>query len=465
MGTGRHTILALLLGLASCSAQPPRLLLLISVDTLRADRIGAYGSDRGLTPNIDALARESRVFTAAYAPTSHTLPSVSALLTGLYPQQVGIRNNESTLPDSVPTLAKVFRARGWRTEAVVSNWVLREDAGLAAGFDRYDDSMPQLEATRPLPERIAADTTDAALDALARCTRDSDVECFLWVHYQDPHGPYTPPEGRRARYLEREREAPDGRRLLPVLTGPFGVGGIPSYQYFEGEREVAFYRAGYDAEIAYLDEEVGRLLAALPERDLASRSVVVFTADHGEALGEGDYWFAHGEFLSEVLVRVPLLIRVPGAPPSERSDVVSLVDLYPTLLGLFFGTTPDPRAPGRHLLAPDAAESASTPYLAALGASKIPRFGVVDDAFKYVVTLHDGSWRGRLLQRENEEVDLTAPAPHVATALRRKLEAILERYPASEEDTSRDPSDIERARLQTLGYIEARAGDPTPDTP
>ena len=151
MGSGRHTILALLLGLASCSAPPPRLLLLISVDTLRADRIGAYGSERGLTPNIDALAQESRVFTAAYAPTALTLPSVSGLMTGLYPQQIGIRNNESTLPDSVPTLAKAFRARGWRTEAVVSNWVLREDAGLAAGFDRYDDSMLQLEATRPYP--------------------------------------------------------------------------------------------------------------------------------------------------------------------------------------------------------------------------------------------------------------------------------------------------------------------------
>ena len=460
MGRGRHTILALLLGLASCSNQPPRLLLLISVDTLRADRIGAYGSDRGLTPNIDALARESRLFTAAYAPASHTLPSVSALLSGLYPQQVGIRNNESTLPESAPTLAKAFRARGWRTEAVVSNWVLREAAGLAGGFEGYDDDMPQLEETRPLPERIAADTTDAALVALDRCTRDADAKCFLWVHYQDPHGPYTPPAGRRSRLLEREQNAPGGRRQLALLPGNFGVGGIPDYQVLEDQREVAFYRAGYHAEIAYLDEELGRLLAALPERGLASRSVVVFTADHGEALGEGDYWFAHGEFLSEALVRVPLLIRVPGAPPGERTDVASLVDLYPTLLALFFGTTPDPRAPGRPLLAPDAAESASTPSLAVLGASKIPRFGVVDDEFKYVVTLQGEDWRGRLVQRENEDVDLTAPAPHVAAALRRKLEEILERYPASEEDTSRDPSDIERERLRALGYIEAAPESP-----
>jgi arylsulfatase len=465
MGPVRHAISALLLGLVSCSAQPPRLLLLISVDTLRADRVGAYGSGRDLTPNIDALARESGLFSAAYAPTSHTLPSVSALLTGLYPQQVGIRNNESTLPDSAPTLAKAFRAKGWRTEAVVSNWVLRKDAGLAAGFEHYDDRMPQLEASRPLPERIAADTTDAALDALDRCTRDGAEKCFLWVHYQDPHGPYTPPAGRRARHLEREREAPDGRRHLALLPGPFGLGGIPSYQYLDGQHEVAFYRAGYDAEIAYLDEEIGRLLAALPERGLDSSSVVVFTADHGEALGEDDYWFAHGELLSEALVRVPLLIRAPGVPPGERSDVASLVDLYPTLLALFFGATPDPRAPGRHLLAPDAAESASTPYLAALGASKVPRFGIVDGEFKYVVTLEDENWRGRLLQRENEDVDLTAPAPHIAAALRQKLEAMLARYPASEEDTARDPSDIERARLRALGYIESEASAPSPHTP
>ena len=103
--------------------------------------------------------------------------------------------------------------------------------------------------------------------------------------------------------------------------------------------------------------------------------------------------------------------------------------------------------------------------LPALGASKVPRFGIVDGEFKYVVTLEDEVWRGRLLQRENEDVDLTAPAPHVAAALRQKLEAILARYPASEEDTARDPSDIERARLRALGYIESEASAPSLHTP
>jgi arylsulfatase len=452
--------LAVLLLLAACSGGEPesshRLLLLISVDTLRADRLGAYGSDRALTPRIDALARESQVFDSAYAPTSHTVPSVNAMLTGRYPEELGIWSNESVLPEGIPTLAAAFRAAGWRTAAVVSNWVLRSASGLSSGFEYYDDTLPELEATRPMPERVASDTTAAALDALDVCLPDVGARCFLWVHYQDPHGPYTPPAGTRARLLERERAAPDGRRQLDPLPGPFGVGGIPSYQFLAGEREVAFYRAGYDAEVAYLDREIGRLLDALVERELGPRAVVVLTADHGESLGENDYWFSHGEFLSEPLVRVPLLIRVPGASPRTRTDIASLVDLHPTLTALLLQTPPDPEQPGRALLEPGAAQRTSTPYLATLRASKVPRFGVVHGEFKYLLTLRDGVWHGRLLRRDREEVDLTAPAPHVAAEMRERLEALRRRYHRVNEE-SRAEAPADREKLEALGYAEPEA--------
>jgi len=456
----RHASSAALLLLASCSACEPgpshRLLLLISVDTLRADRLGAYGSDRELTPRIDALARESQVFDAAYAPTSHTLPSVNAILTGRYPEELGIWSNESVLHEGVPTLATAFREAGWHTAAVVSNWVLRRASGLSSGFEHYDDTMPELEATRPMPERLASDTTAAALDALEACLPDPRARCFLWVHYQDPHGPYTPPAETRARWLARERAAPDGRRQLEPLPGPFGVGGIPSYQFFEGEREVAFYRAGYNAEVAHLDQEIGHLLDALVERKLAEQAVVVLTADHGESLGEDDYWFSHGEFLSDPLVRVPLLIRLPGARPRSRADIASLVDLHPTLTALLLQTPPAPEQPGRPLLEPGAEQQASTPYLAVLRGSKVPRFGVVHGEFKYLVTLRDGVWDGRLLRRDREEVDLSAPAPHVAAEMRERLEGLMRRYRrVSEESLAEAPAD--REKLEALGYAEPEA--------
>jgi len=157
--------LLLAAGLASgCGrSDAPDLLLLISVDTLRSDHLGANGSQLGATPHLDQLAAESLVFTAAYAPASHTLPSLSALMTGRYPEEVGIVSNDSTLAASVPTLASALRGAGWRTRAVVSNWVLRRSSGLASGFDVYDDTLHQREASRPMPERVAGDTTTAAL--------------------------------------------------------------------------------------------------------------------------------------------------------------------------------------------------------------------------------------------------------------------------------------------------------------
>src|SRR5262245_33163745 len=267
----RAPILAALC-LAGCGGEPaPRLFLLVSVDTLRADRLGAYGSDRGLTPRIDALARESELFRAAYAPASHTLPSIAALWTGRLPQEVGVVDNLSRLAPGAPTLAAELAERGFATAAVVSNWVLRRSSGLDAGFAVYDDELPHRESAREVPERSAGATTDAALQLVEQCAAEPARRCLVWAHYQDPHGPYTPPAGGRELHLARERAESDGRRLLPLLSGPFGAGGIPSYQALGDEREVAFYRAGYDAEIAYLDTEVGRLLDGLRERGLYDR--------------------------------------------------------------------------------------------------------------------------------------------------------------------------------------------------
>jgi arylsulfatase A-like enzyme len=457
-------LVSLLLISACRPAPPPRLFVLISVDTLRADYLGAYGSERGLTPRLDALARESAVFTAAYSATAFTLPSVSAILTGHYPEELGIWNNESAVPASVPTLASTLRARGWRTGAVVSNFVLRASAGLDAGFDVYDAEFPQREEVRHWPERIAADTTDAFFRTLDACTL-GEAPCFVWVHYQDPHGPYTPPSGTRERYLEAERGAPDGRRLLPVQAeGDGGLGAIPRYQYLRGEREVAFYRAGYAAEVAYLDREVGRLLDGLAARGLDDAALLVFTADHGEGLGERDYWFAHGEHLIDPLVRVPLLIRAPGRSPARRDDLVAAVDLFPTVLGALGVNDADRPPLGRDLLAAGAEAESSTPYLATLGAGSVRRFGIVDGDYKFIASLNDGVWDALLFRRGREEVNLAAPAPQVAASLRAHLREFRRQLPVRPEIRQQfSPEDL--AQLRALGYVEVPPPDAAPAPP
>jgi len=431
-----------------------QLVLLLSVDTLRADRLGAHGSLLGLTPHLDALGAESTVFEAAYAPTAQTLPSVAALLTGRYPQVFGMTGNLSPLPGDAQTLARRFRAAGWSTAAVVSNWVLRREMGLDVGFDHFDDTLPQLEAARPMPERRGPDTTRAAIAALDLCLPERGERCLLWVHYQDPHGPYTPPAALRAERLAIERARPDAQRELPVLGRSFGTGGIPDYQFLEGRRDVAFYRAGYDAEVMHLDREIGKLLEAIRERGLWDRTLIVFTADHGESLGEDDVWFGHGEQLSEAQLRVPLWIRTPHSPPGRRADVATLVDVAPTLASLLLGTPPEQDVPGRDLLAPDASRRSSTVYLATLQGSKVIRIGVIEGDFKYRAELQDeSSWDGRLTRRGADDVDLTAPAPQEAGRLRAQLEDLLKRYRVPPVDRAQLDAE-DRRHLRALGYLE-----------
>jgi arylsulfatase A-like enzyme len=451
-------LLAWLAAATACGgSRAPDLLLLISVDTLRSDRLGAHGSPLGATPQLDQLAAESVVFTAAYAPTSHTLPSLSALMTGLYPEEVGIVSNDSTLAASVPTLASALRAAGWRTRAVVSNWVLRRSSGLASGFDVYDDALHQREASRPMPERIAADTTTAALESIRACREEPQARCFVWVHYQDPHGPYTPPPDLRERFLARERGEPDGRRLLPLREDFVGLAGIPNYQALGDQREVAFYRAGYDGEVAYLDREIGRLLAGLGAD--AQRVVIAFTADHGEALGEQDYWFAHGEHLTDTLVRVPLWLRVPGEAPARRDDVATLLDLHATLRALAAAGASPPGAPGRDLLARGAAQGSSRLYLATLWGSNEARYGWIEDGYKYVVTFRDGVWQGQLFRLGGDQVDLAAPAPQIAASMREKLAVFREELLRPAPVVRPELSEQDRAQLRALGYEAGPRGE------
>jgi len=451
----RPGLLVPLVALAACACAPPGpdVAVLVTVDTLRADRLGAYGSELGLTPHLDALAAESLVFDAAYAPASFTLPAMTAAFTGRHPIELGIRSNESALDASFPTLAGELRARGWRTVAVVGNYVLRAECGLAAGFDVYDDTFPEREAVRGWPERSAGATTDAALARLDAClaeVAESRERCFLWVHYQDPHGPYTPPEGLREKHLPRARRA-HGDRELAVREDDLGVGGLPRYQVLEDRRDAAFYAAGYDAEVEYTDREVGRLLRGLEARGLAERAVVAFAADHGEGLGERDYWFAHGEHLTDPLVRVPLFLRASGVAPARRADPAGLVDLAPTLASLLAREPVALGTRGRDLLAPEAADAEPALLLATLAGATHPRFALLEGGFKFIASHREGIYEGELYRRGEEERDLSVAAPHVARRMRLAIESRLEAIPERPE-SRQDLSAEEREALRALGY-------------
>ncbi len=301
---------------ARAAANPKPDVIVITIDTLRADHLHCYGDLHIETPNIDALARESVRFSEAYTPVPITLPAHTALMTGSYPMATGMHDfsGNKLSPDAV-TLARVLKAQGYQTAALVSAAVLDSRFGLNLGFDTYYDhfNINRLdEASLDLTERKGDQTTNLALawlhDHAGRAGDAARQPIFLWLHLYDPHYPYAPPEPYATRYR----------------THP------------------------YDGEIAFADAQVGRLAADLKTRGLWDSSLVVLAGDHGEGLGEhGEK--THGFFIYNSTLHVPLLVRLPGAAPRVVAAGVSLVDVMPTLLQALQIPIP-PSVQGRSLL-------------------------------------------------------------------------------------------------------------------
>jgi arylsulfatase A-like enzyme len=338
---------------------------------------------------------------------------------------------------------------------VVSSVVLKIADPLHTGFDAFDSRLPAKEQVRWwVHERTAAATTDAALAMLGRLRDGSGAPTFLWVHYQDPHGPYTPPPGERERFLEIAGRASDAERELE-LTSAAGVGGLPKYQFIAPHRDVAFYRAGYAGEIHSADAEIGRLLDAvdaIDEKGDHGPAAVIFTADHGEDLGEGDHWFAHGSRLGEPVLRVPLLIRAPGVAPGVRADPATLLDVLPTVAGLD-GLAPSPEWSGRDLLV--AGEAKAPPLLLVTGESEdLPSDrGIVHDGYKLVQTRSPENVT-RVYRLPDESADLSAEHPERLRSLSRALEEGFAELsaPIPEPRMELAPEDLEG--LRAMGYVE-----------
>jgi arylsulfatase len=294
-------------------------ILLVSVDTLRADHLGLYGYRRATSPRIDAWFASGRVYDSAYSTEASTAPSLVSLLTGLLPQQHGVRLLYQRIPDATETVAERLRRAGYQTAAVVSSVVLTAEAlGLDARFEHYDDHVDEPEPRRPLFERRASRTTDAALAWLLE-GRDPRRPHFLWVHYIDPHGPYRPPPERPVDFTH-------------PAPSPLDLARVPDYQREPGVDDAFEYVDRYDEEIAYTDREVGRLLDGYARLGLTEGSLVVFTADHGESMLEHEQWFTHGYHVYEEITRVPLALRGPGIAMGRVAHPVSLADVAPTLL-------------------------------------------------------------------------------------------------------------------------------------
>jgi arylsulfatase A-like enzyme len=405
-----HAVTALVVlgaaGSGTLFASRPTGLVIITLDTTRADRLPAYGFGGITTPAIDRLASQGAIFDDTMSVAPLTLPAHTSLFTGLYPPNHGVRENAGrALEPSHETLAGVLRDRGFHTAAFVGSVVLAGDRGLSRGFDVYDDGRNGRQVPKRRAGSEVVDRANAWIDGL------DGKPFFLWVHLYDVHAPQSLPVDLRRAYGDR-----------------------------------------YEGGIAYVDRQIGRLLEALTRRHLVSNTVVIVAGDHGEALGEhGEQ--AHGIFLYQSTLHVPLIVCAPGMAPRRVAGTTSLVDVFPTVLQLL-GVGVRTPLDGVSLLpalshgrAPGHVAYAESMYAAHFGRGALRM--VRDSRFKYIDAstpeLYD-------LERDpDEQQNLAHERLATASALERALLRMNQDSPPARDAVPLTSERLEA--LQALGYL------------
>ncbi len=423
---GCHLVLSGCGRLAPSEPTPQRIVL-ITIDTLRADRVGCYGAARAHTPNLDAAASAGVRFETTLAPTPLTLPSHASLLTGLEPPSHGIRHNSIyVLPTAIPTLAEQMQSAGFETAAFVGAAVLSRRFGLNRGFAHYDDSFGggRMSGAVGYAERPAGAVVDSTLEWL----RDAPDRFFIWVHFYDPHSDHQPPSGFMS----------------------------------------AFASDPYAGEIAYVDAQIGRLLGQIRQRWGPDDLMIAITSDHGESLGEHGE-ITHSYTIYEATQRVPLILQGPGIPAGTVvPELARLIDVAPTLLSLGGGPAL-PSADGRDLvpLIEGRERAARSGYMETLATQLdhgwSPLLAIRQGRHKFIRAprpeLYD------LVRDPREEYNQAEVEPEIAAHLDRLLTERLATLSAVAEKTqrarpvTRTVPAAERRQLESLGY--AVPGRPT----
>jgi arylsulfatase A-like enzyme len=385
----------------------PSGLVIITLDTTRADRLPAYGFGGVATPAIDDLATHGVVFDDATSVAPLTLPAHTSLFTGLYPPNHGVRENSATpLDPAHATLARILHDRGFRTAAFVGSVVLAADRGLSTGFGVYDDG--RADGTPPPRRRTGSEVVDRAIawiDGL------DGSPFFLWVHLYDVHAPQALPLEFRRTYGDR-----------------------------------------YEGGVAYVDAQIARLLDVLERRDLLSTTVIVVAGDHGESLGEhGEK--EHGVFLYESTLHVPLILRAPGVAPTRVAGAASLVDVFPTVLELLGIASRAPHDGGS--------------LVPGLGGGRLPKRAIYAES---MYAAHFG-WGPLRMIRDGEFKFIEAPRPelydlerdpgechnladeHLATASALQRELLAMNVDASSHSEAAPLSAERLQALKSLGYV------------
>lgn len=434
---------------------PPYNIVIITADTLRGDVLPMNGNDELYTPHLQRLADQGVNFTRAYTPITTTLPAHASLLSSLYPSDHRAYSNVSAISSRIQTLPEELRLHGYRTAAHINMpWLNPEVSNVPQGIQdiRRGDRVRKADKTIPW-----------VLDYVEG-RKDKEDPFFLWIHFVDNHTPYHAPAAYDSLYFEGEKGSP-GQTSMEEIWDLF-PGDHRRSEYFlswvDGVESADYITGTYKGSLTWLDQHIGLLMNALEESDQWDNTLFVFTADHGESLGEHDLWFVHGG-LYETTTHIPLILRVPGGPEGVSIDrLVSLVDVAPTVLAQNGFDIPQAMR-GQDLLDPELPTSGGAALLEHTGRQLE---GVVTERYKLIVHLKDtriyagypmnkGAVELYDLQEDPGELrNIAEQNPGRVAQLQGMIPALkqgnLEEYEALSGEINEEISE----QLQALGYFE-----------
>lgn len=395
--------------------------LLITLDTTRADRIGCYGYEKAETPNVDSLAFAGVQFSNTYCQVPLTFPSHCSILTGTYPIYHQVHNNGTYyLSPDILTLAEILENKGFSTAAFVSSFTVDSRFGLSQGFEFYDDKFSDEEVFKALHSERRAEKVYTSFSVWL--DEHGTEQFFCWVHFFDPHLPYDPPSPFKEKFLE----------------------------------------SPYDGEIAYMDHYIGKIIEKLREKNILNKTLIILAGDHGEALGEKKE-VDHGVFLYDVTMKVPLIFYAENSLPRGKvvRSRVRLIDLMPTVLDIL-DIPAEEEIQGESLLPyiegkrkEDLSSYIETYYPKEnYGWSEL--IGLIDGDWKYIKAPKEELYN--LRRDPKEEKNLFNEEERIASDKKKKLEDIKKNFSSGKRAEKREMTPEERERLSSLGYIEASEG-------
>jgi arylsulfatase A-like enzyme len=465
MGSDRMMWLAVIAGIAmelsGCTKSPsgPPNLILITIDTLRADHLSYYGYHRATSPNLDALARDGTAFSRCYTQSVTTRASHVTIFTSCLPRTHGVLWNGQEFPLERASLMSILRDHGYITAGFTSSSVLNASSGVQHWLDYFDDARLTIDVKRPaVAKRPARSTLQAAQRYLAALPHDRPF--FVWIHLIDPHGPYAAPVD--ADRFVGDSFAKPGQRELPLGAGDAVLGQIPSYQILNGNRDPDYYVARYDGEIRYADEALGDFFQELRSLRLFDSALIAVTADHGETLDEPTHrcFFSHGTIAYEEVSRVPLIVREPGGHRRlgslDSTRPVMSMDIAPTVLDLMGFEIPS-AFEGKSLLR--ASHDADTVIFSMGTYGSMPQrvigtqFSALRGQWRYIFNTLDGTEEIYDHQTDpGEQKNLVADGPSALAELRSEVQTYLTKPHA--EMRVPEVSAGQRKALRALGYVQ-----------